>query len=464
MTAALFLGKTLKKSNSKSNRYLARARMVVDERNNADQKPQRQSRLKKNVEEHLGAAAANKPLPRRTTTLRLGTKITTHRQRAQPWNEGVSAVEDEIVDAELAVEQEEEEEEVIDAVEVKKEEDCDSLANAAAAAKKRPMRQASKPAAAVVVATKSNKKKTAAQSGVVAVKKENIDDDEGNEEIAPQEKQKQQKQNKEQKKKSSRTTNRDENMGEEDDDDDDDFDEDDAMNVDARRKIDADEAYKADWTDKKQYFPIDLAVYDAQKKAEEMTLEDDSAVAGETKVVDNNNRRGKTMANTLEELRLSNGEKLIALHLPPDLPFANERREEKKGNNNNNNNRAQKKGNKSLLSGDNSNNSKKKQKLIEVANMKAGQLGEIHVYADGTAKLVIGECSFDLENGANFRHHEQFVVLDEKKKKCAFVGDIVGRVVATPDVDQLIEHSLNDSDGDDDDDYDDSDGDIEEFE
>ena len=464
MTAALFLGKTLKKSNSKSNRYLARARMVVDERNNADQKPQRQSRLKKNVEEHLGAAAANKPLPRRTTTLRLGTKITTHRQRAQPWNEGVSAVEDEIVDAELAVEQEEEEEEVIDAVEVKKEEDCDSLANAAAAAKKRPMRQASKPAAAVVVATKSNKKKTAAQSGVVAVKKENIDDDEGNEEIAPQEKQKQQKQNKEQKKKSSRTTNRDENMGEEDDDDDDDFDEDDAMNVDARRKIDADEAYKADWTDKMQYFPIDLAVYDAQKKAEEMTLEDDSAVAGETKVVDNNNRRGKTMANTLEELRLSNGEKLIALHLPPDLPFANERREEKKGNNNNNNNRAQKKGNKSLLSGDNSNNSKKKQKLIEVANMKAGQLGEIHVYADGTAKLVIGECSFDLENGANFRHHEQFVVLDEKKKKCAFVGDIVGRVVATPDVDQLIEHSLNDSDGDDDDDYDDSDGDIEEFE
>jgi len=416
------------------------------------------------VEEHLGAAAANKPLPRRTTTLRLGTKITTHRQRAQPWNEGVSAVEDEIVDAELAVEQEEEEEEVIDAVEVKKEEDCDSLANAAAAAKKRPMRQASKPAAAVVVATKSNKKKTAAQSGVVAVKKENIDDDEGNEEIAPQEKQKQQKQNKEQKKKSSRTTNRDENMGEEEEDDDDDFDEDDAMNVDARRKIDADEAYKADWTDKKQYFPIDLAVYDAQKKAEEMTLEDDSAVAGETKVVDNNNRRGKTMANTLEELRLSNGEKLIALHLPPDLPFANERREEKKGNNNNNNNRAQKKGNKSLLSGDNSNNSKKKQKLIEVANMKAGQLGEIHVYADGTAKLVIGECSFDLENGANFRHHEQFVVLDEKKKKCAFVGDIVGRVVATPDVDQLIEHSLNDSDGDDDDDYDDSDGDIEEFE
>ena len=31
--------------------------------------------------------------------------------------------------------------------------------------------------------------------------------------------------------------------------------------------------------------------------------------------------------------------------------------------------------------------------------------------------------------------------IDEKKKKCAFVGDIVGLVVATPDVDQLIEQS-----------------------
>ena len=41
-----------------------------------------------------------------------------------------------------------------------------------------------------------------------------------------------------------------------------------------RRKIDADEKYEADWTDKKQYFPIDLAVFDAQKKAEAMSLND----------------------------------------------------------------------------------------------------------------------------------------------------------------------------------------------
>ena len=63
------------------------------------------------------------------------------------------------------------------------------------------------------------------------------------------------------------------------------------------------------------------------------------------------------------------------------------------------------------------------------------------MYADGTAKFVIGECRFDLKDGTAYRHHEQFNIIDEKKKKCAFVGDIVGLVVATPDVDQLIEQS-----------------------
>ena len=123
-------------------------------------------------------------------------------------------------------------------------------------------------------------------------------------------------------------------------------------------------------------------------------------------------------------MRTSRGEKLVAWQLPPDLPFANGK------------------------------------KLLKVPDLRAGKLGEIEVYTDGTAKLVIGECWFDLENGVSYRHHEQFVVIDEKKKKCAFIGDIVGRVVATPDVDQLIEQSLKDDSGDDDDDDDDDDSEV----
>ena len=191
------------------------------------------------------------------------------------------------------------------------------------------------------------------------------------------------------------------------------------------RTIAADEKYEADWTDKKQYFPIDLAVFDARgrtegirRRTEGISLNDDEKEKESD--VNENKEEKRSIAQTLEDMRTSGGEKLVAWQLPPDLPFANG------------------------------------EKLLEVPDLRAGQLGEIQVYADGTAKLVIGECRFDLENGVSYRHHEQFVVIDEKKKKCAFIGDIVGRVVATPDVDQLIEQSLKDDSGDDDDDDDDN--------
>ncbi len=173
----------------------------------------------------------------------------------------------------------------------------------------------------------------------------------------------------------------------------------------------------------------------------------------------------RLIAQTLENLRASKGEKLVAWQLPPDLPLANDSNRNNAavaGRNNNTNRRGAERTTSGAGNAANrSNKSKKHKKLLEVADLRAGQLGEIEVYADGTAKLVIGECRFDLDNGAEYRHHEQFVIIDEKKKKCAFVGDIVGRVVATPDVDQLIEQSLKEeSDSDDDDDNDDGDSDV----
>jgi hypothetical protein len=238
-----------------------------------------------------------------------------------------------------------------------------------------------------------------------------------------------------------------------------------------RRKIDADEQYEADWTDKKQYFPIDLAVFDAQKRAEEMSLNDaaeeerDGANEKEEEKKVFSRRKRNSIAQTLENLRASKGEKLVAWQLPPDLPLANDSNRNNAavaGRNNNTNRRdAERTTSGAGNAANRSNKSKKHKKLLEVADLRAGQLGEIEVYADGTAKLVIGECRFDLDNGAEYRHHEQFVIIDEKKKKCAFVGDIVGRVVATPDVDQLIEQSLKEeSDSDDDDDNDDGDSDV----
>ena len=179
-------------------------------------------------------------------------------------------------------------------------------------------------------------------------------------------------------------------------------------------------------------------------------------------------QRGRSIAQTLEDMRASKGKKLVALQLPPDLPLANKRNGSNKNSTARRNNNTNRRGSKRMdaervgvgNATNNSDRSKKRKKLLEAADLRAGQLGEIEVYADGTAKLVIGECRFDLENGVSYRHHEQFVVIDEKKKKCAFIGDIVGRVVATPDVDQLIEQSLKDDSGDDDDDDDDDDSEV----
>ena len=174
------------------------------------------------------------------------------------------------------------------------------------------------------------------------------------------------------------------------------------------RTIAADEKYEADWTDKKQYFPIDLRLM-----AEELSLNDDEKEKESD--VNENEEEKRSIAQTLEDMRASKGEKLVAWQLPPDLPFANGK------------------------------------KLLKVPDLRAGKLGEIEVYTDGTAKLVIGECRFDLENGVSYRHAEEFVIIDENKKKCAFIGDIVGRMVVTPDVDQLIEQSSKDESGDGDD-------------
>jgi hypothetical protein len=241
-----------------------------------------------------------------------------------------------------------------------------------------------------------------------------------------------------------------------------------------RRKIDADEKYEADWTDKKQYFPIDLAVFDAQKKAEAMSINDaakierDTANGNEEEKKGLSRKNGESIAQTLDDLRSSKGEKLVAWQLPPDLPLANERNGRNRNSataaGRNNNRRGGKRTSAGAGNATNSSNKNKKQKkLLGVPDLRAGQLGEIEVYADGTAKFVIGECRFDLKDGTAYRHHEQFNIIDEKKKKCAFVGDIVGLVVATPDVDQLIEQSSKEQSYSDEDDENldgDSDADI----
>ena len=70
-----------------------------------------------------------------------------------------------------------------------------------------------------------------------------------------------------------------------------------------------------------------------------------------------------------------------------------------------------------------------------------GRLGDLEVLADGSARLVIGDASFDVVEGTPFAHVEQLACVDAgggPDAKCAFLGRVPGRLVCIPDVAELL--------------------------
>ena len=186
------------------------------------------------------------------------------------------------------------------------------------------------------------------------------------------------------------------------------------------RTIAADDEYNDISTDKKQNCPIDLRLMAEEMSSNDVEKEKESDVNENEEENKEVLRQGeRTMAQVFKDMRVSGD--LYAWQLPTGLPLANG------------------------------------EKLLGVPDLSAGKLGDIELYSDGTAKLVIGECKFDLHMGAQYRHAEEFVIIDEKNEIFACIGDISGRIVASADVDQLIEQSLKGDSGDDDDDDDDDD-------
>ena len=73
--------------------------------------------------------------------------------------------------------------------------------------------------------------------------------------------------------------------------------------------------------------------------------------------------------------------------------------------------------------------------------MEEGRLGDLEVLADGSARLVIGDASFDVVEGTPFAHVEQLACVDAgggPDAKCAFLGRVPGRLVCIPDVAELL--------------------------
>ena len=73
--------------------------------------------------------------------------------------------------------------------------------------------------------------------------------------------------------------------------------------------------------------------------------------------------------------------------------------------------------------------------------LEEGRLGDLEVLADGSARLVIGDASFDVVEGTPFAHVEQLACVDAgggPDAKCAFLGRVPGRLVCIPDVAELL--------------------------
>jgi hypothetical protein len=74
-------------------------------------------------------------------------------------------------------------------------------------------------------------------------------------------------------------------------------------------------------------------------------------------------------------------------------------------------------------------------------DLEEGRLGDLEVLADGSARLVIGDASFDVVEGTPFAHVEQLACVDAgggPDAKCAFLGRVPGRLVCIPDVAELL--------------------------
>lgn len=77
-----------------------------------------------------------------------------------------------------------------------------------------------------------------------------------------------------------------------------------------------------------------------------------------------------------------------------------------------------------------------------LSRLDEGQLGELCVHKDGSVKLHLGEAVFDVLPGTGFTHDEQLVCIDSTRGgKCAFLGQVPGRLVCIPDVAELLKVS-----------------------
>jgi len=167
-------------------------------------------------------------------------------------------------------------------------------------------------------------------------------------------------------------------------------------------RVTEEEMYDAeeDWADKSQYYPTVLT-----ERSRDVEV---SSVGDVVRSTDD-------------------GDRFVVLQLPSDLPLI--KRPE---------------GEEMDVDGvvevkdDNDSDDEQNELVRGVADLANGQLGELKIHADGSAKLYIGNAAFDVMHGVPYQHSEQFARLDESKRQCVIIGSTIARLTCVPDVTQLL--------------------------
>lgn len=153
-----------------------------------------------------------------------------------------------------------------------------------------------------------------------------------------------------------------------------------------------------DWTDKSQYYPTVLT---------RSSREVDVGTVGDT-------------------VRESTDDKYVVLQLPSDLPLRRRVESEEMDVDG------------VVTLGDDDPADEDSGMVRSVSELSNGQLGELKIHADGSAKLYIGNAVFDVMRGTPYQHSEQLARLDGDRQQCVIMGPTIARMTCVPDVTQLL--------------------------
>jgi hypothetical protein len=131
-------------------------------------------------------------------------------------------------------------------------------------------------------------------------------------------------------------------------------------------------------------------------------------------------------ASVAETVRGATGDRFMVLQLPSDLPLRKRDDDEDMEVDG------------VVEIGDDEDKIGAARMVRSTSELADGQLGELKIHADGSAKLYIGNAIFDVLQGTPYQHAEQVAQLDKVNGNCVIMGDSSARMICVPDVTQLL--------------------------